>query len=89
MRHDLNLMISSPFGMTRVLSGCAGAGPHNSVKHMQCHSDQKMGKVLLHTGEKKTWKLYGIPTDYHNFLVLSTYIFSKTIEKSCSFIEQL
>ena len=43
MRHDLNLMISSPFGMTRVLSGCAGAGPHNSVKHMQCHSDQKMG----------------------------------------------
>ena len=67
MRHDLNLMMSSPFGMTQVLSGCAGAGPHNSVKHMQFHSDQKMGKVLLHTGEKKTWKLYGIPTDYHNF----------------------
>ena len=60
MRHDLNLTISSPFGMTWILPGCAGAEPHNSVKHMQCHSDQKMG-IVLHTGEKKTWKVY------HNF----------------------
>ena len=34
----------------------------DSSHSAKCHSDPKMGKVVQ-TGEKKVWKLYGIPTD--------------------------
>lgn len=69
--------------MTGILSGCAGVGPHNSVKPTQCHTFPKMGKVP-HTSEKNVEmiiKWLGIPTDCHNFGIVLGILFYKGNEE--------